>query len=191
MKRGYVKATEPAEWKSQHLVLENDELRDGIDYHTLTYKSRSINLETVMAPAGSIVTGVRLRLINDRLTLQIRATEFNFASGELNNNSHKWIFNDMNIKRQPLILHRTDISTKSQLKSIPYQNPNLYIEFGPTDIDDDVSQTTIPFIDIQLVEPIIPIPLSGVGLYYKGRPYYGGFIAPKLITYNFAQHITL
>lgn len=34
-----------------------------------------------------------------------------------------------------------------------------------------------------------PVPLAGIGIYHKGRPGYGGFIAPKLMTYDFTPHI--
>jgi len=37
-------------------------------------------------------------------------------------------------------------------------------------------QTTIPFIDAQPVAPSTGTWLSGVGLYHKGSPGYGGFV---------------
>lgn len=34
-------------------------LRDGVDYHTLTYERRAIDLDELDSPSGSILTGVR------------------------------------------------------------------------------------------------------------------------------------
>ena len=66
---------------------------------------------------------------------------------------------------------------------------NQYVEFTHTDIDADVAQTTVPYIDAQEVTSVPPVALSGVGIYVKGQKYYGGFVAPKLFTYDFSPHI--
>lgn len=58
----------------------------------------------------------------------------------------------------------------------------MYVEFGPTSRYKDVSQTTIPFIDLQEVRPNPPVWLRGVGVYHKGQPGYGGFVAPRVFT---------
>lgn len=33
--------------------------------------------------------------------------------------------------------------------------------------------------------------LSGAGIYHKGQNMYGGFVAPKLITYDYSPHIEI
>lgn len=59
-------------------------VKDGVDYHTLTYDNRAINLDTVIAPPGTLVTGVRFHVNhNKRLTLQIRVTKFNYETGNI------------------------------------------------------------------------------------------------------------
>lgn len=35
----------------------NESLRDGVDYHTLSWTSRAIDLDNVVAPKNMIVTG--------------------------------------------------------------------------------------------------------------------------------------
>lgn len=77
----------------------------------------------------------------------------------------------------------------SPAKSLPTSKHNQYIKFTYTDMDKDAAQTTVPFIDIQEVTSQPPVPLSGVGIYHKGRDGFGGFLAPKLITYDFTTHI--
>lgn len=49
-----------------------------------------------------------------------------------------------------------------------------------------MAQSTVPFLDSVLVEPSPAIPLYGVGLFYKSQAPYGGLVAPKVITSDFA-----
>lgn len=66
-------------------TIHSAEIKNGIDYHTLTYENRAINLDTVLAPAGKLVTGVRFHVFDDKtLTLQIRVTDFDYEQGEHN-----------------------------------------------------------------------------------------------------------
>lgn len=58
-------------------------IKDGIDYHTLSYENRKVNLDTVTAPPGKVLTGIRFHVANDgRLTIQIRGTDFNYVTGK-------------------------------------------------------------------------------------------------------------
>lgn len=56
-------------------------------------------------------------------------------------------------------------------------------------MDRDAAQTTVPFIDAQPVTSLTPVPLIGAGIFYKGRDFFGGFITPKIITYDFSKHL--
>lgn len=82
-----------------------------------------------------------------------------------------------------------DIPIRSPSPSIPDSKTDQYVEFTHTDIDRDAAQTTVPFLDAQEVISLLPVPLDGAGIYHKGRRNFGGFIAPKLITYDFSQHL--
>lgn len=66
---------------------------------------------------------------------------------------------------------------------------NKFLLFTYSSIDHDVAQTTLPFIDIQTVAPYPGVPLSGVGVYYKGIKNYGGFIGPNVFTYDSSKEI--
>lgn len=177
-------------WKPLDLFRLTDyDVDEGVDYHTLSWQNRSIDLDELVAPPGQVITGIRFAVDSGILKIAIRATSFDFNTGELFNivNS-EWISKTIN-DRTPIILEQPEVSTKCLSKSVPNVEKNKYIEFGPTDRYLDAAQTTVPFIDIQMVEPSNPVPLSGVGIYYKGQPHYGGFIAPKLITYDFEPYI--
>lgn len=189
---GLVNATSPA-WASYgsggYFSLHDPQIREGLDYHTLTWENRSVNLDTVEAPAGKVVTGVRFRVIDGALTLQVRATDFDFTAGRLINLDSTFWYTSPRKQRTELFLENPDVPTNSRDKSIPNILPDRFIKFGPSDKYKDVAQTTVPFIDSQLVELHNPGPLSGVGLFHKGFIGYGGFIAPKILNYNFSPHI--
>lgn len=72
---------------------------------------------------------------------------------------------------------------------MPNFTPNKFVKFRPSDSDKDAGQTTVPFIDTQLVRPMYLTLLSGVGIYYKGSPGFGGFIGPKLIVYDMSSYL--
>lgn len=62
--------------------IDSPGVKNGVDFQTLTYQKRSINLDTVLAPAGKVVTGVRFHVLDDGvLTIQIRATDFDYETG--------------------------------------------------------------------------------------------------------------
>lgn len=178
-------------WKrTKEFNVTDEGITDGIDYHTLSWQNRSIYLDTLIAPAGYVLTGIRFNAVNGHLVLAIRVTRFDFKSGRLFD-SFEWISN-YNENRQPIELGRpSESSHKSKSHSIPFTSENRYVQFQPSDIDKDGGQTTVPFIDVQLVQPPNDRPtlLSGAGIYYKGEAGFGGFIAPKVVTYDFTQHI--
>lgn len=174
---------------SAYFGIHDSLVREGLDYHTLSWENRSINLDDVEVPTGKLVTGIRFRVIDGAITLQVRATEFDFKTGQLKNIDNSFWYVSNNKNRVEIILEDPDVPTASKEKSIPIISPNRFIKFGPSSRYKDVSQTTVPFIDSQLVESHNPTPLSGVGLYYKGLPGFGGFIAPKIFNYNMGPHI--
>lgn len=91
--------------------------------------------------------------------------------------------------RQKIELKDPDVPTRTVAKSVPDSRHNQYLEFTASSMYKDASQSTVPFIDIQDVVSKPSVPLAGIGIYHKGRPGYGGFLAPKLMTYDFAPHI--
>lgn len=99
-----------------------------------------------------------------------------------------WVSNP-NCGKDEIKLDKRTNPAKSGELSKANETPNAFIEFGPADFWTDVSQVTVPFIDTQRVEPYLPVALSGVGLYHKTANGSGGFIATKLIVYDFTPYI--
>jgi len=91
--------------------------------------------------------------------------------------------------REKMSLKDAQVPTRSTVPSIPYPSDNQYIEFTSTGLDQDAAQTTVPYIDIQEVVSEPMVPLSGIGVYYKSRDGYGGFLAPQIITYDFTPYV--
>jgi len=171
-------------------------VNSGLDYHTLSYESRSIDLDDIHTDDNAfVVTGVRFRVVGAHLNLEARLTEFNFELGKLisPDNTNFWKSNDntdvSGERRMKLSLSNPDISTRTIAKSVPDSRHNQYIDFTNTAMDKDAAQSTVPFMDIQDVISNPPVPLSGIGIYHKGRQGYGGFLAPKIITYDFTPHV--
>ncbi|KAG4078104.1 hypothetical protein HA402_002155 [Bradysia odoriphaga] len=190
LNNGRVNLTKPWNAFTEVERFQPGEQVDGVDYHTLTYQHRSINLDSVLAPPGTLVTGVRFIVNNGVLNIEIRATKFEFSTGRLYND-HKWISNEHeNVHRTPINLKKSDIPPKATDFSVQNVEVNKFVQFQPSGIEQDVAQTTIPFIDSQIVESFDQqAPLSGVGIYFKKSSGFGGFIAPKVITYDMTPHI--
>jgi hypothetical protein len=181
----------------------------GIDYHALTWEKRSVDLDPVRTNKGTVVTGkttnqnrqtndyptgVRFRY-SSSLNLEILVTPFNFTTGELLNPRALRVFkesqnaalrNRFGSFGKELVLDRPDIPTRFMLPSTDH-TVRKFVRFGHTDFVKDAGQTTVPFFDAQPVTATVP--LSGIGIYHKGRSGSGGFIAPKIFTYNFANHL--
>ncbi|KAL1401434.1 hypothetical protein pipiens_006596 [Culex pipiens pipiens] len=183
------------EWVEPHNYnLLSTNVRVGRDYHTLNRNNRSLDLDDLYVPQGYVVTGVRFRLLDNHLNLEIRMTEMNFATGQLvDPDKSTWIGNDNTERsvdtRTECELDRPHVPLLSLVKSLPDSASNQFIQFRASDRNMDAAQTTVPFFDAQPVVPVRPVPLSGAGLFHKGRPGFGGFVAPKVMTYDFGPHI--
>ncbi|XP_046425199.1 uncharacterized protein LOC124182252 isoform X3 [Neodiprion fabricii] len=185
------------EWKPvESYSIYSDGVIEGTDFLTLSWHQRAIDLDDLKAPPGHLLTGVKFRKLGAHINLEIMTTPFNFTTGILikPDTQSIWHGNDntdatWENPRTLLKLDRPDKSTRSQAASIPDSKHDQYMMFSPSDLDKDAGQSTVPFIDTQPVAPYPRVPIAGAGIYHKGRPGFGGYIAPKLKTYNFAPHL--
>lgn len=188
---GQTSATEQDTWilADDQFAVTDIGVTEGVDYATLTYENRAINLDDLVLPHGKVVTGVRFTQSSTtgHLALEIRATDFDYFSGRLLNITHNpWVKNEnggqieieIPKKRNPLQYEARDLH-------VPEMVPNAYVKFGPSDLDFDIGQTTIPLIETYALESRNPVALGGIGLTYKSNNDSGGFIAMKTFTYDF------
>lgn len=182
----------PIYWKSDSTdFLNSTESKEGVNYHTLTWEHRAINLDTIVLPANKVVTGIRLRLHEGKLVLEVRATQFDYYSGRLTNlDQSEWLNNlSEENKRTKLIIEEPDSPIRTTSIQERVNSENKFIEFQPSDIKKDLAQVTVPYIETVFLEATEPRALSGLGLYYKGEYGYGGFVAVKLLAYDFGPFL--
>ncbi|KAK9746592.1 protein of unknown function (DUF4803) [Popillia japonica] len=172
-------------------------------YFTLNWENRALDLddlqgdnEGLQSHHGYVLTGVKFKSIGAHLNFEIQVTPFDFETGILTNptDQSQWIdnpsteFSPTN-KRTKYLLGKVDVPTKAKAHNTIKTKHNQFLDFMHTDFDKDAAQTTVPFLDSQPVIPVIPMPLSGAGIYFKSTGDYGGFIGLKVFTYNFGNHL--
>ncbi|XP_063624573.1 uncharacterized protein LOC134796349 isoform X1 [Cydia splendana] len=164
------------------------------DYHTLTYEQRAIDLDELDSPKGHVLTGVRWRMIGAHLHFEIRSTPFNYTTGRLAPDRSQWISNDntegAEQPRKRLELYKPDVPTRSAAPMPVDSTHDQYVEFVNSDFEADAAQTTVPFLDVQPVEPMKGASLaSGAGIVHRGQRGSGGFVSVKLFTYDYSRHV--
>jgi len=63
--------------------ISDKDVSENVDYHTLTYEKRSIDLGDLNAKINSVVTGLRFRVFGAHLQLEAQFTAVEFESGKL------------------------------------------------------------------------------------------------------------
>lgn len=82
-------------WKAidDYTILDRN-VKDGTDYHTITWERRAMDLDDLVPPPDHLLTGMRFKLLGAHLNLEIHATPFNFTTGTLMKEKSRWYAND-------------------------------------------------------------------------------------------------
>ncbi|KAH8414601.1 hypothetical protein KR215_009920 [Drosophila sulfurigaster] len=185
--------------------ISDPDVTEGVDYHAMSYENRRINLGNNLGDnihkhgRGVVVTGVGFHVWRGQLALNVMFSDFDFVEGLVNGYYEEdspipvrltmhTIWNS-GLDNSKLNIDNLDLPTRATNSSQPISKDTQYVEFVNTGLEKDAGQTTIPFIDIQDVVSYPPVPLTGLGIYYKNSPGYGGFIAPKIFSYDYATHV--
>ncbi|KAK0175166.1 hypothetical protein PV327_008940 [Microctonus hyperodae] len=181
-------------WKP--VDIDNNNKKININYTNVFYKRHSFYLDDVMVHPGFIITGVKLQLSknHDGFELHVHATKYNYETGLLSE-PKKWFtpgeynpnHKDYQRRRTEIKMNDPDNPTKAH-DYYPDLQPNKFIQFRHTSIKKDIGSHTVPFFDGQSVESS-GFPLGGIGLFYRQRDGFGGYIAPRLLTYNITWHL--
>ncbi|XP_017147324.1 uncharacterized protein LOC108158988 [Drosophila miranda] len=178
--------------------LNDVDVRNDYDYHTLTVDSRAMDLDEITSGSNRslVVTGARFRVWHKHLNLEVRFSYFDFPTGRLvePKRNSVWLNNSNTEKtiekpRQVLIVKEAYVPTAADQPSLPLSTSNQCMNFFSSSKVKDASQNTLPFIDVQEVVPHPAVPLAGLGIFYKSRPGSGGFFAPKVVTYDYSQYL--
>lgn len=128
--------------------------------------------------------------------MELFVSEYNFKTGRVFGDKSFKVSKDTteydigpNRRREINIGDNPDVPTRTKKKSVEKSTSNTFLKFTHSGIWRDMAQTTIPFMDSQDVATDIPLPLQGVGLYWKSQKGYGGFISPKLSTIDYTSFI--
>lgn len=135
---------------------------------------------------------MKFRVVGRHLNLEIYLSEINFSTGRIVEHEKSfWHSSDAAeaIKRTEITLKNPDIPTKSKTKSLPISNGNTYVKFTHTDMGKDASQNTVPYLDAQDVVNNPPVPIQGVSIILKAQDGYGGFIAPRIKTFDYGPYV--
>ncbi|XP_049817675.1 uncharacterized protein LOC126264314 [Aethina tumida] len=165
----------------------NRSFKNNIHYITLNSNRRSLNLKPKILKDNYVVTGIKFEFVHNQIQLNVRGTFYNASNGQLMENKQIW--SEPAQVGNELILDKPDVPTKDRLiisnKDLRKRTDkgNNFVKFTHSDIEKDVAQTTIPYIDTQEVTSTFGL-LQGVGLIHKGNKGFGGFIAPLLINTN-------
>ena len=92
-------------------------------------------------------------------------------------------------KRTEMTLKSPNVPTRIKSKSMPISETNTFIKFTHSDINKDAAQTTVPFLDAQDVVNNPPVPLEGIGIFVKGQDGFGGFLTPKIKTFDYGPFV--
>lgn len=185
---GLVNVTEtPVKWIS-NLTAHPFQYEEDENYHskiiTLNYENRSIGLDTVIGSSDEVVTGVRFRPLNGRLQLEVQFTYFDRLTGRLDTLSEsRWKANNfLSVNKLPH--SQGDVPTNFEEQSVMNLDVAQYVEFDPANVQKNIAQSTVPFVEGVAVEPYEPAALSGVGIYYKTLPGSGGIVGAKVVIHD-------
>nr|CAH0106944.1 unnamed protein product [Daphnia galeata] len=136
----------------------------------------------LLYPEGTRHHWIAFPKLGGHLNLEAQASPIDFTTGTIDNERAIWVSNDntpaSEIKpRTKLSLLSPDVSTRSRIPSVPDSTSDQFIEFQVSSLEKDVSQNTVPFIEATPVFSQPPTWLTGIGIYHKGQPGYGGYVA--------------
>ncbi|KAJ8946872.1 hypothetical protein NQ318_006782 [Aromia moschata] len=196
MPRGKIN-TETLHWVPvEDYKITDRKIFNGQDYHTLSSEKRAIDLDDLEANEGYILTGVRFKEIGSHLNFEIFTTKFDFDTGKLLNPTSTSVWKD-------------NPNTDSSMKK-----PKDQGEIEPPRHTDSVHIALDSNLKIRSIRRVyafghrqrcrsddgaVPGRTEGGivtgcavkrGRYLpQGESNFGGFVAPKIITYDFSKHI--
>jgi len=179
-------------WK-EPTSLSEENLTNNPKIFTMSYEQRAMDLDTLSAPEGHVLTGLKFRKLGGHLNLEIQATPIRFGEGQLMPEQSIWIANDntpaSNKPRRLIPIILPDIPTRLTATNKVDGDHDQYLQFDTTSAHKDVAQTTVPFLDVQPVSVKPATWLAGAGVYHKGRIGFGGFVGLSVETFDFSRHL--
>ncbi|XP_057323648.1 uncharacterized protein LOC130666552 [Microplitis mediator] len=161
----------------------------GPDTVKLSYNIRAFELDDIELPDEHLVTGVKFLVRNKtRISLAVRGSAMYDDKQKTFPSIHdQWYYStpDPDIARRNIdIDYSKNPAELINEQLLQLSTPGLnYVDFSVSVYSSkDENVAIIPFIDSRELVTDPPIALGGLGIFYKSKPGYGGFIAFKYIT---------
>ncbi|XP_031786848.1 uncharacterized protein LOC100117668 isoform X1 [Nasonia vitripennis] len=158
--------------------------------YAVTYDQNTVYLDDLDSGPNALLTGLRFQQVNDDLRLEIQSTPFDYTTGKLKTDQSSWTANtNTRPTRHEVFLTDPDDPTRTK-ESDNFSKNKQFVRFRMTDLRHDLGQYTVPFLDLQDAVTTPALPISGAGLFHRGRLHSGGFLGFKLIHYDFTPHLS-
>uniref|UniRef100_A0ABD2VYT6 Vitellogenin domain-containing protein n=1 Tax=Trichogramma kaykai TaxID=54128 RepID=A0ABD2VYT6_9HYME len=164
------------------------DVRVGVDYHQLSWDSRSFKLDDVEVDKNTVLTGVKFAVDQGLIRLEVRGTEFSNTSGKLRANKHSWHRHTTSQEQlSPFQLEYLDLPPEHPISQPVLTDPGRYTTLTTSSMRHDVGRSVIPFVDLKPIASRNPdVALSGVRLFHKSyKESAAGYSALKISTYDF------
>ena len=118
-------------WKPVPTISDTNLTLNTKEVYTMSYEQRAMDLDTLSAPEGHVLTGLKLRNIGGHLNLEIQVTPIKFTTAELMKDQSIWVANDNTPastnprKLLPIVI--PDIPTRSVLSCDNGENYRVVI----------------------------------------------------------------
>ncbi|XP_008551607.1 uncharacterized protein LOC103574050 [Microplitis demolitor] len=147
------------------------------DFSGALFKSIKLVLEDIPLPENFVVTGVTF---GESLIGRSVNYDGNFDSDTLSitQMSHCTSSTTSVLKNYKILRPSTSASQNNQELS---QSCKHHIEFHTTSFEINYEQHIVPSVDLQELVTDPPMPISGIGWYYRGYPNCGGYLALKIL----------
>ncbi|KAH0555129.1 uncharacterized protein LOC123264425 isoform X1 [Cotesia glomerata] len=159
----------------------------------LSYKIRGFNLDDIEIPDGQFVTGVKFVVTkDDRISIAVRGSVIYNSEGSFYSSSvgDRWFYPskinstdrmniDISARKNP-----RDSELIYELSKTGQHYVNLKVSFFS---EKSHNAAIVPFLDSRPLETLPPAPISGLGLFYKGKPGYAGFLTLKYFSSQYKR----
>ncbi|KAL7299814.1 hypothetical protein TKK_0007556 [Trichogramma kaykai] len=172
---------------------------EGVDFLPLSWSNRSFVLDDVELGNDYVLTGVRFVYENGFIKLAARGHKFDFKNGTIDTTQEIWVvsgkskpeseYSEFSVENRDVPTDYDDNKVDSYNGGVKKENIVQFVKLTTSSMESDVGQSVVPFVDIVPVVPEQLTPLSGVGLIHKGTKKSAGYLALKVIGYDFEPRV--
>ncbi|CAB0038974.1 unnamed protein product [Trichogramma brassicae] len=180
-------------WTKKELKEEDvTGLVEGVDHVRLSWRNRSFALDDIELENDYVLTGVKFVYDGGLVKVAARGNFYDFEAGTVDPEEEFWSVSGESKGLEEygqLSVEDRDVPTdhlENHVDSVEGQ----YLNLTTSSMKNDAGQSVVPFIDVVPVVPKQLIPLSGFGLIHKGGRKTSGYLALKLLGYDFEPHVS-